>query len=409
MGAFKYFMLGALLATNMGHAAVYGIKTTSTTELLKNSGLFVVNTSTNSISSALPITLASSAVYADGLAMKKNGDLFAFINSNAAMYPTYGSAQLVSLATTGVATAIGSPISNLHIIGAAFDFNGRLWATNRLQPQLVEIDPATGVVLQTINTDRLYFDISFSADGTAYASAGNLIYKLDLTSGTGTSAYAAPSGDFLDGLAFTGNNVPYFLEGVGDDELRKAAGLTFSSPTTITTNLTGITGIANSGRMDLAGMPNAAKAVNDSYTTNTTLLIPFESSGVDISNILSNDYQLLEGSLAETVNLDSVNTNTTSANGGTVTISGGTITYKPAAGFSGVDTFTYQVCVASGSCATAVVALYVVPKTTPVDTSGTLTPNPVPGLGSEGLWILTVLILAAAAAATRQLHVRSRR
>ncbi|MGF6212651.1 IPTL-CTERM sorting domain-containing protein [Comamonas sp. 4034] len=72
----------------------------------------------------------------------------------------------------------------------------------------------------------------------------------------------------------------------------------------------------------------------------------------------------------------------------------GTATYTPAAGFTGTDTFEYQICTAQGTypapaCATAKVTVVVTSSVTPPAQSN---PAPVPTLGEWSLFSLTSLV-----------------
>ncbi len=109
----------------------------------------------------------------------------------------------------------------------------------------------------------------------------------------------------------------------------------------------------------LSGYPIAKNDVNTTFI-NTAV------SG----NVLTNDRDPKPGSLSVTVQ-----TNTTTANGGTVTVNAdGTYTYTPDTGFTGKDSFAYEVCDAFGLCANALVVVDVVAVPSP---SGGLNDPPI--------------------------------
>ncbi|WP_354529251.1 Ig-like domain-containing protein [Nakamurella sp. UYEF19] len=112
---------------------------------------------------------------------------------------------------------------------------------------------------------------------------------------------------------------------------------------------------------------NAVTAVNDARTTppTTAIVIP----------VLANDTVAAGGS---PLNPASVSISTPAGHGTTaVNAANGAVTYTPAAGFSGVDTFKYQVCDTSASpvCAIATVIVTVPSTVTAVNDSGTTPQN----------------------------------
>lgn len=92
------------------------------------------------------------------------------------------------------------------------------------------------------------------------------------------------------------------------------------------------------------------------------------------------------------------------AHGTVVYNTDGTATYNPAAGFTGTDTFEYQICTVQGSypqpaCATAKVTVVVNSGST---TPGTNNATPVPTLNDWGLLLLSALTIGAAGFFTRK-------
>ncbi len=130
---------------------------------------------------------------------------------------------------------------------------------------------------------------------------------------------------------------------------------------------------------------NAVTAVDDSAE--------LDSAGGTIA-VLANDSEIL----TEGLQLSATGTDTTSANGGTVVISGDVILYTPPADFTGEDTFSYEVCVPSGACATALVTVTV---TAAVEV-GVSQAKPVPSLPLFGLILSAMGILGVAAGTVRK-------
>lgn len=92
----------------------------------------------------------------------------------------------------------------------------------------------------------------------------------------------------------------------------------------------------------LSGMPVAKNDVNTTF------------KNISVSgNVLTNDRDPKAGSISVTAQ-----TNAATANGGTVTVNtNGSYVFTPASGFTGTDTFVYQVCDTYGLCGTATVAI----------------------------------------------------
>ncbi len=93
---------------------------------------------------------------------------------------------------------------------------------------------------------------------------------------------------------------------------------------------------------------NYVIAADDSPATHPSLTIEADSTD-NILVVAENDVE----ALAEGLAINAANTDTMSAEGGTIAIVAGNLQYTPAAGFSGTDTFTYEICVPSGACDTA--------------------------------------------------------
>jgi hypothetical protein len=94
---------------------------------------------------------------------------------------------------------------------------------------------------------------------------------------------------------------------------------------------------------------DAPVANNDQYVTTQDTTVTIDPDGV-----LANDSEV-DGDMLSVGDYDA-----TSQYGGTVTVSGdGSFDYTPAPGFAGYDTFTYEVCDASGLCDTGTVTVEV--------------------------------------------------
>lgn len=102
----------------------------------------------------------------------------------------------------------------------------------------------------------------------------------------------------------------------------------------------------------LSGSPIAKNDLNTTFINNSVQ-----------GNVLTNDREP-EGQALSVV----VQSNITTANGGTVSINAaGIYTYTPANGYTGKDTFTYQVCDAYGLCSSASVIIDIMPLQTGVN------------------------------------------
>ncbi len=128
--------------------------------------------------------------------------------------------------------------------------------------------------------------------------------------------------------------------------------------------------------------PNAVPiAADDSLTVD-------QDSAATLIPVLANDSDNDGDTL-------SVVTVSAPSNGGTATISGTEISYQPAAGFSGTETFTYEVTDGNDGTATATVTVTVTAAPPPPAPTPPPTPTPAPsssgGGGSFGLFLLILL------------------
>ncbi len=164
------------------------------------------------------VMLADKPIDADGLALRSDGQLFAFGLTEQVTGPDASgnvssnvlSSRLISLGTgTPGATAIGSGFAR-DIRGAAFDADNRLWVIDANNDAVLQVDTMTGAeVAGTVMTLLLggasfdlstASDIALRADGKAFlANLGN-IYSLDLATGALTAEFSNAA-DAYAGLA----------------------------------------------------------------------------------------------------------------------------------------------------------------------------------------------------------------
>ncbi|GIV05061.1 MAG: hypothetical protein KatS3mg016_0636 [Fimbriimonadales bacterium] len=167
------------------------------------------------------------ATKVDGLALSPQHGLLAFQNDGDLYRDTGNNARLVRIdPATLQATVIGSWLAGRSIHGAAFDLQGRLWAVDVRQGELLQIDPTNGNIITSVplsyQGNRLYpshaTDIAFDRYGVAYLSDyipsppyGAKYYQVDMQTGvltllhTDTQRVPGPesAGPGVVGLAFS--------------------------------------------------------------------------------------------------------------------------------------------------------------------------------------------------------------
>jgi hypothetical protein len=402
-------------------AQVYGLKTAQAgngTSANRNTVLFTVTPTVapplpaNTVYNATvvaPVTLGGVGVLADGLAIDSNDALFAYVNENNSYTPTNGGSQLVRLdKATGVATAVGAPLPDSSVGGAAFDMNDRLWVFEWIGHRLLQIDPADGSIVSSVPVTGItlanayWVDIAFDIDNNAWFStnvAAATLYSLDTATGVVTPFYTFPnslvsngSAPGVLGMAFYRNEEAWFAQGSSIDRVVYAPAMdALAGAWNAVVNLTTDTGIANSGPMDLAARPNRVTAQDNQATT------PVDTP-VTIA-ILNNDQDFWNPP-GVNISVDGGNTRTnntwsqTTANGGTAALNlDGTVTYTPASGFIGTDTFTYRVLADDGSWDEATVTVIIRAQTP--DT-------PVPTLNPFALMLLVLTLMGLAAGMRRK-------
>jgi hypothetical protein len=160
-----------------------------------------------------PVTLGSSQIDVDGLALSPEGTLFGF------QVGIPGS-RLISIDKgTAVATAVGPVLANRDIRGAVFTLAGQIVALDAAQKQILRFDPATGQVIGTgvplqVTTQpgvvQDVCDIAQAPDGTFLVAWNyNELHSVDLNTGASRLLFrdSVPDrqGDVvtLAGLAFS--------------------------------------------------------------------------------------------------------------------------------------------------------------------------------------------------------------
>lgn len=131
------------------------------------------------------VTLAGTDIEADGLAMSPNGGLFAF------QVDAVGGSRLLALnSTSAVASVVGPVLTGRNIRGATFTLSGRLLAFDFARAELIEVNPASGVVVGAavplaidLNAGTAG-DLTELPDGSLVFAYSQSLYRLDPRSGT---------------------------------------------------------------------------------------------------------------------------------------------------------------------------------------------------------------------------------
>ena len=140
----------------------------------------------------------------------------------------------------------------------------------------------------------------------------------------------------------------------GDGTITYTPGAHYNGPDTVVYEICDI-----GGRCDTATLSITVSAVaDDPIATNDARTTP-QDTNVDVT-VVANDSDV-DGDLDAT----SATTTVAPSNGSTIDNGDGTITYVPDSGFTGIDTFTYEVCDGQPVCVTAVVTIDVTPVDVP--------------------------------------------
>jgi hypothetical protein len=134
---------------------------------------------------------------------------------------TFLNNQLMTVDTNGQGTLVATLSTNVSGYGIAARY-GRLYTFDPNTDQIVEIDPATGSLGNSINIGVSNLvgegDLAFRSDGVGFlvsalhtnGSVANDLYTFDVIAGT--SQRVATSSGPIDALAFDTNNTLYALE-----------------------------------------------------------------------------------------------------------------------------------------------------------------------------------------------------
>jgi uncharacterized repeat protein (TIGR01451 family) len=208
---------------------------------------------------------------ADGLAISPSLGLYAFQLNN--IGGANESSTLIQIEkSNAVATVVGPSLQLREIRGAVFDHLNRLWALDRNNRELLQIDPATGGIVGspvplTLNGTRVAptndLDIAERADGTFFVNINSNVYIVDITTGTLTFQFLDDIQNSADGtplihiagIAFSANAglndlFAYDING-GEDIFRYDVTLGDNSRLKIYANLPPS---FNAGRGDLAAV-----------------------------------------------------------------------------------------------------------------------------------------------------------
>jgi hypothetical protein len=152
-----------------------------------------------------PVTLSSSQIDVDGLALSPEGTLFGF------QVGIPGS-RLISIDKgTAVATIVGPVLANCDIRGAVFTLAGRIVALDVAQKQVVQVHPVTGqtigagVPLQVTTQSGVVqdvCDIAQAPDGSFLVAWNyNELHSVDLNTGATRLLFLDPVPDRQGGVA----------------------------------------------------------------------------------------------------------------------------------------------------------------------------------------------------------------
>ena len=239
---------------------IYGVKSRANGPSTTPAHLFSFDSSGAGFSGLGAITRGGTQIDVDGLAVSSLG-LFG--------YESLGpDSTLLSIdPVTAVAVSIGTTLFGVEVRGAMFDNQNRLWVIDALGDDLLEVNPNTGAVLNTIGLTEggNPFDVSsgtdlaFRADGTFLMASFDTFYTLDPTTGAVASVFkdTETGGDgvtpFTIGLAIAGSdpNLLFSFDAQSNDDIFSYDLSAGYSRNTVFNNI--ISGF-NSGRGDLATM-----------------------------------------------------------------------------------------------------------------------------------------------------------
>jgi uncharacterized repeat protein (TIGR01451 family) len=227
--------------------------------------LYGISASTNSILALNPATGAATAIGSTSAQSTANAIQ---PGTNKLYYFTIFSPVQTRVWDSATNTSTLLPISFPsvgQVLRAAFDPTGRLFITTddfTNPPQLIEIDPATGALISSNPITALPSvtgDLVFDGNGTLFATAGNGLYTVNLTTYAATLVSTTPSGTNFVGLAFTADGTLYGATGGPSFRLFTI------NPSTGATTLRGSTG-QNLGDLGSCAFPVSALASSKTVT-----------------------------------------------------------------------------------------------------------------------------------------------
>ncbi len=216
--------------------------------------LYSFDDDTGAVSPLKMVTLNNGGVDVDALAWSGNSGLWAFAVGTGAM--------LTIDPVSAVASATGFSYANRDIRGAVFDAADNLWVADAQLDQLLQIDPAAGSILQTVNLMlpgasfdlTTSTDIAIARDGTFFLVNVGRVYTVDLSTGGLSLQHEISSpNNNLAGIAFSTDgpdDVLFGYEVNGSDNIFQYDMGNLYQPTLFATNFT----VNNAGRGDLASV-----------------------------------------------------------------------------------------------------------------------------------------------------------
>jgi len=171
------------------------------------------------------VNIGGTEIDADGLALSSTHGLLGFelVKSG---FSTVGSTLISINPNTAVATPIGSNLNGRDIRGAVFDQFDNLWALDAQNDEVLQIDPATGSVVNTpisLTLSGNLFNLSSVSDIAVKADV--TFFIVDFTNSSGSSIYTLNTGNGSLTLVHTDSTVGL------DGNITGAAGAAFSSET----------------------------------------------------------------------------------------------------------------------------------------------------------------------------------
>jgi hypothetical protein len=270
---------------SIAQAQIHGIKTDANTGY---TGLFTITPPAAPVGTfhaptainIVDLNTQAKLTWVDALAVNSKGDLFAYDNSTHYSGRASSTTQLIRInKSTGEAQPIGSAWGPpAYIAGAAFDANDNLWIVNTANYTLRQINPAdgstigasisiTGFTAHALESSEAV-DIVFDSDNKAYLSVDYSIYSLNVATGAASLLYTFPlpsplvtppnANPLLGGMAFDNNGGFWLSQHRNLDRIVYSADISstaLAAAHNAVMDLSGDTGVLNSGPTDLASWP----------------------------------------------------------------------------------------------------------------------------------------------------------